>query len=144
MPLARVSHITLKFIVGVLLTGCGMFWGAEGAQAHWPGSEAALLVRIPGIAGLALGLRAGLRRRRRPEPAFIRVGAREGTAMIARIRAFGAFLYDFVVGDDRRVAVAVVIGLAITYGVTQAGVPAWWVLPSALAGDAVVGNRPKS
>ncbi|MGN6608728.1 MAG: hypothetical protein ACTHMS_17175 [Jatrophihabitans sp.] len=52
--------------------------------------------------------------------------------MIARIRAFGAFWYDFVVGDDWRVAVAVVIGLAITYGVSQAGVPAWWVLPAAL------------
>ncbi|MGN6608727.1 MAG: COG4280 domain-containing protein [Jatrophihabitans sp.] len=69
-PLARVPENTLKFIVGVMLTGFGMFWGAEGAQAHWPGSDAALLVLVPGIAGLALGLVAALRRRRRPEPAL--------------------------------------------------------------------------
>lgn len=37
--------------------------------------------------------------------------------MIARLRAFGAFWYDFVVGDDWRVAVAVVAALAITYGI---------------------------
>lgn len=52
--------------------------------------------------------------------------------MIAKIRAFGAFWYDFIVGDDWRVAVAVVTGLAVTYGVSQTGAPAWWILPAAL------------
>lgn len=52
--------------------------------------------------------------------------------MIAKIRAFAAFWYDFIVGDDWRVAVAVVAGLAITYGVSRTGIPAWWVLPAAL------------
>lgn len=52
--------------------------------------------------------------------------------MIARLRAFGAFCYDFVVGDDWRVAVAVVLALAVTYGVAVAGVVAWWVLPVAV------------
>lgn len=50
-----------------------------------------------------------------------------------RIKAFGAFWYDFVVGDDWRVAVAVVAALAITYGITLAGIPAWWVLPATVA-----------
>ncbi|WIV59148.1 hypothetical protein [Amycolatopsis nalaikhensis] len=50
--------------------------------------------------------------------------------MIARLRAFGAFWYDFVVGDDWRVALAVVLALAATYGLAHAGVPAWWVLPA--------------
>ena len=49
--------------------------------------------------------------------------------MGARIRAFFAFLYDFVVGDDWRVAVAVVAGLAVTYAVSRTSVPAWWLLP---------------
>ncbi|HWC84370.1 MAG TPA: hypothetical protein VG756_30810 [Pseudonocardiaceae bacterium] len=52
--------------------------------------------------------------------------------MIARLRAFGAFVYDFVVGDDWRVAVAVVLALAVTFGLDQAGVPAWWVVPVAV------------
>jgi hypothetical protein len=46
-----------------------------------------------------------------------------------RIREFFAFLYDFVVGDDWRIAVAVVIGLAVTYAVSRTSVPAWWLLP---------------
>ena len=50
--------------------------------------------------------------------------------MIARLRAFGAFWYDFIVGDDWRVAVAVVAALAVTYGVSKTSVPAWWILPA--------------
>lgn len=47
-----------------------------------------------------------------------------------RIKAFCGFWYDFVVGDDWRVAVAVVVALAVTFGVARSGVPAWWVLPA--------------
>jgi hypothetical protein len=49
-----------------------------------------------------------------------------------RVRAFLAFLYDFVIGDDWRIAVAVVIGLAVTYAVSQTSVPSWWVMPALL------------
>jgi uncharacterized membrane protein len=61
-PLARVPENTMKFVVGIMLTSFGMFWGAEGAGAHWPGSDAALLVIIPLVALYALGLVALLRR----------------------------------------------------------------------------------
>jgi uncharacterized membrane protein len=61
-PLARVPENSLKFGVGVMLTSFGMFWGAEGAGAHWPGSDAALLVIIPVTLVLALGMVAALRR----------------------------------------------------------------------------------
>jgi uncharacterized membrane protein len=61
-PLARVPENSLKFVVGVLLTSFGLFWGGEGAGADWPGSEAALLGVIPGVAILALALVAILRR----------------------------------------------------------------------------------
>ncbi len=61
-PLARVPENTLKFVVGVLLTSFGTFWGAEGAGATWPGSDAALLVLAPGIALFALALVAAARR----------------------------------------------------------------------------------
>ena len=40
----------MKFVVGIMLTAFGVFWGAEGAGAHWPGSDAALLGIIPAIA----------------------------------------------------------------------------------------------
>jgi len=61
-PLARVPENTMKFIVGIMLTGFGMFWGVEGAHGHWPGGDAALLALIPAIAVLAVSLVALLRR----------------------------------------------------------------------------------
>jgi uncharacterized membrane protein len=61
-PLARVPENTMKFVVGIMLTAFGTFWGAEGAGAHWPGSDAALLVIAPAIACFALALVAVLRR----------------------------------------------------------------------------------
>lgn len=64
-PLARVPENTMKFVVGVMLTGFGTFWGAEGAGAMWPGSDAALLALVPAIALLALALIGLLRRHRR-------------------------------------------------------------------------------
>ncbi|MGI8677703.1 MAG: COG4280 domain-containing protein [Jatrophihabitans sp.] len=61
-PLARVPENTLKFAVGVLLTSFGMFWGVEGAGAHWPGADAALLVLVVGTLAGALAAVAWLRR----------------------------------------------------------------------------------
>jgi hypothetical protein len=49
-----------------------------------------------------------------------------------RLRAFGAFWYDFVVGDDWRVAVVVIAALAVTFGVSKSSVPAWWIMPVAV------------
>ena len=47
-----------------------------------------------------------------------------------RLKSIGAFWYDFVVGDDWRVAVVVVAALALTaLLVHAAGVNAWWLLP---------------
>ena len=62
-PLARVPENTMKFVVGIMLTTFGAFWGAEGAGAKWPGSDAALLVIAPAVACFALLLVAVLRRR---------------------------------------------------------------------------------
>ncbi len=48
-PLAKVPENTMKFAVGVMLSSFGMFWGAEGAGASWPGDDAALLAIVPGV-----------------------------------------------------------------------------------------------
>nr|MBA2324181.1 hypothetical protein [Pseudonocardiales bacterium] len=61
-PLARVPENTMKFIVGIMLCSFGIFWGAEGAGAHWPGADIALLVVVPAVALFALALVAALRR----------------------------------------------------------------------------------
>jgi uncharacterized membrane protein len=65
-PLARVPENTLKFTVGVMLTSFGTFWGAEGAGASWPGSDAALLAIIPGVLLASAGIAWSLRRTAQP------------------------------------------------------------------------------
>ena len=60
-PLARVPENAMKFVVGIMLSSFGIFWGAEGAGARWPGDDAALLVVVPAVALFALGLVAVLR-----------------------------------------------------------------------------------
>jgi len=49
--------------------------------------------------------------------------------MIGTIRAFGAFWYDFIVGDDWVVALGVLLVLAITYAVSRiTDAPVWWIV----------------
>jgi uncharacterized membrane protein len=79
-PLARVPENTMKFVVGTMLTAFGMFWGAEGAGASWPGSDAALVVLVPAIAVLALAVVAVLRRQRANERSENGVLIREGSS----------------------------------------------------------------
>ena len=54
-------------------------------------------------------------------------------ALARRLRAFGAFCYDFVIGDDWVPAAAVVVGLAGTYWLSRSGVAAWWLLAAVVA-----------
>jgi uncharacterized membrane protein len=61
-PLSHVPENTMKFAVGVMLTSFGTFWGAEGAGAHWPGGDAALLAIVPAVLLLSLSLVVALRR----------------------------------------------------------------------------------
>lgn len=52
--------------------------------------------------------------------------------MLRRLRAFGAFWYDFIVGDDWVVAVGVVASFALTYWLSHTGLPVWWIVPVAV------------
>ena len=53
---------------------------------------------------------------------------------MTHLRAFAAFLYDFIVGDDPRIALTIAVAIAATAGLTAAGVNAWWLLPLAALG----------
>jgi hypothetical protein len=52
----------------------------------------------------------------------------------AAVRGFGAFWWDFVVGDDWLLAAGVVLALAATAALSRTDVPSWWLLPIAVAG----------
>ena len=49
------------------------------------------------------------------------------------VTAFGRFWWDFVVGDDWRVAVGIVVAFGLTALLAATSIPAWWVLPLAVA-----------
>jgi hypothetical protein len=50
--------------------------------------------------------------------------------MTGKLSAFGRFWYDFVVGDDWRIAVGVVAAVAVTYVATHHHHNWWWLLPA--------------
>jgi hypothetical protein len=48
---------------------------------------------------------------------------------MTRLRAFALGAWDFIVGDDWRTAVGVVIALGVTALVASASIAAWWIAP---------------
>ncbi len=50
-----------------------------------------------------------------------------------RIRAFGHFWCDFVVGDDWRAAAGVLLAIGLTAILAAADINAWWLMPVAVA-----------
>lgn len=65
-PLSNVPENTLKFVVGIMLTSFGIFWGSEGAGIRWLGSDAGLFGVIVFIAATALIQVSWLKRRHVP------------------------------------------------------------------------------
>ena len=48
------------------------------------------------------------------------------------LKNFGLFWYDFIIGDDWRIAATVVVALALTSLLVHTGNVGWWVLPLAV------------
>jgi hypothetical protein len=49
------------------------------------------------------------------------------------VRRFAHFWWDFVVGDDWRAAVGIVLAIGATAALVALGVDAWWLMPPAVA-----------
>ena len=104
-PLAAVPQNTIKFAVGLLLSTFGTFWAVEGLgvfaagseSLEWPGGDVALLVLLAAWSAFAWIAVRLLSRPRRVDGV---------------IRGFARFWYDFIVGDDWRIAAGVVLVLA--------------------------------
>jgi hypothetical protein len=50
------------------------------------------------------------------------------------MKRFVVFWWDFLVGDDWRVAAGIMLGLGLTALLATTSLPAWWLLPLAVAG----------
>ena len=48
------------------------------------------------------------------------------------LATFGRFWYDFIIGDDWRVALGVTAAIALVFVATHQGANLWWLLPVAV------------
>ncbi len=67
-PLKQVPENTLKFVVGVMLTTFGTFWGGEGLGVSWPYADAFLLALAVLYLVVSFILIAWLRQTKRQQP----------------------------------------------------------------------------
>jgi hydrogenase/urease accessory protein HupE len=51
-----------------------------------------------------------------------------------RLRGFGMFWWEFVVGDDPLAAAVIVLAIGVTAAIVAGGLNAWWLMPLAVAG----------
>ena len=51
---------------------------------------------------------------------------------MSRAAGLGRFIWDFVVGDDWRIAFGVAVALGLTAVIAGTGTAAWWVTPVAV------------
>ena len=116
-PLSRVPENTIKFAVGLLLSTFGTFWAVEGlgvfedgkASIEWPGGDLALLVLLAALVRFLLA--------RRPHSQSLRHAQQatrdHGSALVKFIVGFGQFWWDFIVGDEWKIAAGVLASLVV-------------------------------
>ena len=136
-PLAKVPENTLKFIVGILLTSFGIFWGAEGTagqSAHWPGDNWAVLAIIGSVWIFALIVVEVLKIIHRSPREQVKVAEPKveprpiSNKFLAALKSFVDFWVDFIVGDDWRIAAAIVVAFSITANLTVSALT-WATIP---------------
>jgi hypothetical protein len=63
------------------------------------------------------------------------------TAAVTAVKRFVLFWYDFVVGDDWRIAAGVVAGIVMTALLVRHEMNAWWAMPLACVATLAVSLR---
>jgi len=142
-PLSRVPENAMKFSVGILLTSFGIFWGAEGSGAKWPGDNWAVLGLIGFVSALSVSLVIFLKRKysRQQVEVFEELSEfaeelilePQTGGVINGIKAFGEFWYDFIIGDDWTIAVGIVLAFFGTEWLKGSTGQSWYLLPIATA-----------
>jgi uncharacterized membrane protein len=147
-PLARVPENTLKFSVGIMLTAFGIFWGVEGSAGEsrkWPGDNWAvlgLLVFVAVMARVLVEILKYIRNKPRsvvPASATSEADVTDLPVRIQKVKpirgktaaaiiSFAEFWVDFIVGDDWRIAMGIVIAFVLTATI-KISVFTWGTVP---------------
>jgi uncharacterized membrane protein len=124
-PLASVPENTLKFGVGVMLSGFGTFWVGEGIGLRWPGEDWTLLALIGAFLLVAIALVRLCSRERRAASARARVetAAASPEAKPGALAELGQELLGLFV-DDGWLAAGIVLWVpAIWFASAHLGLP---------------------
>lgn len=148
-PLARVPENKMKYIVGIMLTSFGIFWGAEGAGAEWPHADLSILGILIFMVIVTQALIYILKRQKDVQVVRVPAGhiadvadfdeadveaIMEDRGVIKLVKDFGYFWYDFLIGDDLIGTAIVLAAMEATYLLHHhANSNAWYVLPIAVA-----------
>ncbi|MCX6454821.1 MAG: hypothetical protein NT057_00955 [Actinobacteria bacterium] len=148
-PLARVPENKMKYIVGIMLTSFGIFWGAEGAGAEWPHADLSILGILIFMVIVTQALIYILKRQKDVQVVRVPAGhiadvadfdeadveaIMEDRGVIKLVKDFGYFWYDFLIGDDLIGTAIVLAAMEATYLLHHhSGSNAWYVLPIAVA-----------
>jgi hypothetical protein len=142
-PLSRVPENAMKFSVGILLTSFGIFWGAEGSGAKWPGDNWAVLglIAFVSVLSLALVIYLKAKRGRQNNEALAEMSEfaekvilePKSGGFINGARAFVDFWYDFIIGDDWTIAAGIVIAFFGTEWLAGSTGQSWYLVPIATA-----------
>jgi hypothetical protein len=140
-PLANVPENSMKYVVGIMLTSFGIFWGAEGAGAEWPGKDLSLLGIIIFMVVISSVLIRILKVQNSKVTTNIKVVEKADfdevailnkNGLVNSLKKFGAFWFDFLIGDDWRGTVIVLAAFALTHQLAGVNVDSWLVLPIAV------------
>ena len=137
-PLARVPENSMKYVVGIMLTSFGIFWGAEGAGAVWPGKDLSLLGIIIFMLIISNFLIRVLKIQRskviakakvveKDELDALEILSKSGAKVL--VKKFAAFWFDFLIGDDWQGTLIVITAFIITHYLAGENMVSWWVLP---------------
>lgn len=137
-PLAQVPENSMKYVVGITLTSFGIFWGAEGAGAVWPGKDFSLLGIVVFMVIISNLLIKALKVQNSKVIANIRVIGKDElntveilnkSGLLVLVKKFAVFWFDFLIGDDWRGTVIVLAAFALTHQLAGENLVSWWVLP---------------
>ncbi|MEI6406003.1 MAG: hypothetical protein WCO85_00595 [Actinomycetes bacterium] len=141
-PLTRVPENSMKFVVGVMLTSFGIFWGGEGSGVMWPGKDLSLIALIAFTSITAISLIALLKKKHQisqeslpdvglqlSEKDEVQILTEVKTGFIHGVVEFGKFWYDFIIGDDWRVAAGIVFTFVATHYIHVHLQQSWTIIP---------------
>jgi uncharacterized membrane protein len=111
-PLTKVPENTMKYGVGLMLTAFGMFWALEGLNVSWPHNELSIIfILITLFALTQVAIKVVVMRKPVRSKKLLFKELENSSSFVTR--SF-YFWWDFIIGDDWRMALVLGLALAVS------------------------------